>query len=162
MDFEDIKIPNYLKETYIKGSVLSRHKKYFKKHGKIKSQLTVNQAGYLIDGYVDWKVLHDEHYKGYIKTCMIPYEQDLSNNRKARASITERMVYDKYNGRCYLCGEKVTFNDFTIDHILPLAKGGINDIENMACCCKKCNHMKGCLTMKSFINRAMKIAHNYK
>jgi 5-methylcytosine-specific restriction endonuclease McrA len=32
----------------------------------------------------------------------------------------------------------------TIDHIVPIAKGGKNGLYNLQVCCNKCNHEKGC------------------
>lgn len=162
VNFEEIKIPKQLEAEYVRDSEMDRHKKYYDKHNKIKSQLIVNSNGELVDGYIDYLILKRKRYKGFIKTYMVHYEQDQSSNRKQNPETKKRYVYDKFKGRCYLCGDKVRYSDVTIDHILPLAKGGINDIDNLACCCRKCNMMKGSLTMKEFVGRAIKIAKNYK
>lgn len=31
---------------------------------------------------------------------------------------------------------------FTIDHIVPISKGGTYDYDNLQCCCFKCNQLK--------------------
>ena len=43
-------------------------------------------------------------------------------------------------GKRRRCGKRVSL---TIDHIIPKALGGPNDLENYQCMCSVCNHDKG-------------------
>lgn len=67
------------------------------------------------------------------------------------------------NPKCYYCGtmldttkrstdkgEKVTPKDLTIDHMVPMSRGGTGMIDNKVLCCLRCNHDKGCLTAEEF------------
>jgi 5-methylcytosine-specific restriction enzyme A len=45
-------------------------------------------------------------------------------------------------GTCYFCGKKVKFKDITMDHLLPLARGGRSTKDNIVPCCKPCNTKK--------------------
>lgn len=47
---------------------------------------------------------------------------------------------DKY--QCQSCGQTHQETGLTIDHIIPLAKGGSNDISNLQTLCQKCNQRK--------------------
>lgn len=49
-------------------------------------------------------------------------------------------VLDRDGHRCYYCGS--TYN-LTIDHIIPVAKGGTSTIENLRTLCGRCNMAKG-------------------
>lgn len=51
-------------------------------------------------------------------------------------------VYNKTEDHCAICGEFVPYTDFTVDHIIPLAKGGNNDLSNLQCACSVCNRIK--------------------
>lgn len=52
---------------------------------------------------------------------------------------------------CYLCGRQIeTENDFSIDHILPTHRGGIDAPSNWGCCCRSCNSKKGSLTYDEY------------
>lgn len=49
----------------------------------------------------------------------------------------------KYGNRCAICGKKIrSLDDLTVDHIVPLAKGGKHQIENCQLAHKKCNERK--------------------
>lgn len=47
---------------------------------------------------------------------------------------------DKY--RCQSCGKTNLETTLNIDHIIPLAKGGSNDISNLQTLCSHCNQKK--------------------
>lgn len=46
---------------------------------------------------------------------------------------------EKYNNLCLCCGEK---KKLTVDHVIPLSKGGTNDIDNIQPLCASCNSRK--------------------
>lgn len=86
-------------------------------------------------------------------------------------------VYNKYNGRCAYCGEKIEYKDMQVDHIKPVhrptiyheeykndpgyiaevkrlkselkAKENLNDLHPS---CAKCNNYKHSLTIEQFRN----------
>lgn len=56
-----------------------------------------------------------------------------------------KRIYDKYNGRCYICKKQIDFSEMTIDHIIPRSDRNTKKIShNLACCCFTCNYMKAC------------------
>lgn len=62
-----------------------------------------------------------------------------------RRNFTERErrdIYIRDKGTCGICGRFVPPDCFTIDHIIPISKGGTYDYDNLQCCCKKCNQLK--------------------
>ncbi|MGL1932998.1 MAG: HNH endonuclease [Desulfotalea sp.] len=46
------------------------------------------------------------------------------------------------SGKCYYCGKKVAYKDVTMDHILPIARGGQSSKDNLVPACKDCNNTK--------------------
>lgn len=46
------------------------------------------------------------------------------------------------SGKCYFCGKKTAFKNLTMDHLLPLARGGLSSKDNLVPCCKSCNNKK--------------------
>lgn len=50
----------------------------------------------------------------------------------------------KYNHKCLRCGAE---KPLTVDHVIPLSKGGLNTIENVQPLCMECNLWKGTKTI---------------
>lgn len=48
----------------------------------------------------------------------------------------------EYEYRCAYCGKPLEGDDETIDHAVPISRGGTNDIENLVPCCRSCNSKK--------------------
>ena len=53
----------------------------------------------------------------------------------------KQMIKDRDNNRCVFCGSR---DRLEVDHIIPAAIGGTNDVSNLQTLCKKCNRRKGC------------------
>jgi 5-methylcytosine-specific restriction endonuclease McrA len=45
-------------------------------------------------------------------------------------------------GVCTYCGRQVSPKELTMDHIVPIARGGKSTKGNLAPCCKTCNNNK--------------------
>lgn len=46
------------------------------------------------------------------------------------------------SGKCYFCGKKTSFKNLTMDHLVPLSRGGRSTKDNLVPCCKNCNNKK--------------------
>ena len=57
-------------------------------------------------------------------------------------SFTRQNVYERDHGKCMYCGEEVSRNKFTFDHVIPKSRGGKTTWNNIVCCCLKCNSKK--------------------
>ena len=49
------------------------------------------------------------------------------------------------------CGKALSVADATIDHIVPLSRGGYTEDENLTVCCEPCNVLKDAKYVKDFI-----------
>jgi 5-methylcytosine-specific restriction endonuclease McrA len=54
-----------------------------------------------------------------------------------------KMIYETTDGICYLCGKHVSFDEMTVDHVIPTSKGGGNNLGNLRPTHRKCNLIKG-------------------
>lgn len=62
--------------------------------------------------------------------------------RRCFTSKERSEIYIRDKGKCGICGKFIPLNEFTIDHIVPISKGGTYDYDNLQCCCFKCNQLK--------------------
>lgn len=46
------------------------------------------------------------------------------------------------NGICHYCRRKFPVAGLTMDHLIPLSRGGTSDKENLVPACKECNNQK--------------------
>lgn len=77
--------------------------------------------------------------------------------RKIYSPDVKKLIYIKSDGRCALCGRKILLEDATLDHIVPLAKGGIDSVENLQLCCYADNVFKGAIKPEDFMERITEI-----
>lgn len=74
--------------------------------------------------------------------------EDLTKKIIRRREWNRKVLLNKYNGICAHCGEQVNLihdhpKSATIDHVVPLSRGGLDVISNMQLLCYECNQMKG-------------------
>ena len=56
--------------------------------------------------------------------------------------VVRSYVFERDKYQCQSCGKTNEETELNIDHIIPLAKGGSNDISNLQTLCRSCNQKK--------------------
>ena len=73
--------------------------------------------------------------------------------RVRRGSIPKKMrveIYQRDSFTCQFCQKKFDANDLTIDHLVPLALGGLDEMINYVTCCRRCNTRKADMPLEEF------------
>ena len=52
-------------------------------------------------------------------------------------------VYERDDFTCQYCGLHANVDELQIDHIIPVSRGGTNDINSLVTSCAVCNKKKG-------------------
>lgn len=73
--------------------------------------------------------------------------------RKKYSQATRKLIYNKYDGRCQLCGRKILFSEMSLDHHIALSMGGVDDVSNLECTCLSCNQFKSNIAPELFEDR---------
>lgn len=80
-------------------------------------------------------------------------------NKKSKRLLKQKL-YDKQRGVCFYCERKMvklTWNNAhnerqaTLDHIVPLSKGGEDAEDNIVCACIRCNRDKADMMPMDFL-----------
>ena len=66
---------------------------------------------------------------------------------------TKRNIYEKYKGKDYWTGEPLSYNDCTLDHVVPQSKNGKNSWTNLAPTSGKINRLKGSMDAHEFTKK---------
>ena len=74
--------------------------------------------------------------------------QRKKENRIYFDTETRERILKKSKCKCARCGKELNMSNMTIDHIIPLSKGGTNKEYNLIAMCKKCNKEKGSSVFK--------------
>lgn len=83
--------------------------------------------------------MSDEYY-------FTPASESHKKIEKAKAKQLRESVWWKQlvgKGTCYHCENKFKAGDLTMDHLIPIARGGKSDKKNCVPSCKECNTKKG-------------------
>jgi 5-methylcytosine-specific restriction endonuclease McrA len=57
----------------------------------------------------------------------------------------------RYEYRCAYCGQRRTLAELTMDHMIPLSRGGLHHISNIVPACMHCNCEKGSKTYEEYV-----------
>ena len=111
-----------------------------------------------------WKKNNAERFRNRVRKY---YHMNRENflgymeNRRARkisagGKWTRKDIRDRYtaqNGRCLYCCKTVEINSFHTDHMIPLSKGGSNEVGNLAIACETCNVSKSTKSVMDYVLR---------
>lgn len=77
----------------------------------------------------------------------IPFSADPVHSKREREKARALRNTDWWRaqlqkGVCHYCGRQVGADNLTMDHAIPVARGGRSTKGNCVPCCKECNNLK--------------------
>lgn len=67
-------------------------------------------------------------------------------------------LLDSQQHRCALTGRKLEPEVAALDHVMPLGRGGVNDMTNVAIVHRDVNAAKGSMTREEFVEMCREVA----
>lgn len=74
---------------------------------------------------------------------MIEFREVKKDKRKNNNYKMRKRLYDRGIVNCYVCGEFMKFPETSLEHIIPLSKGGANREDNYSLSHIDCNNKRG-------------------
>jgi CRISPR/Cas system Type II protein with McrA/HNH and RuvC-like nuclease domain len=71
-------------------------------------------------------------------------------NPASKANKALRIAFKQHGGECFYCKGAIAADDFTIDHVEPLAKSAGEMLQNLVIAHKNCNQSKGQKPIEAF------------
>lgn len=84
----------------------------------------------------EWNKTHSDERK---LISLRSFHKRKSQKHGSFTSAEWCLLCEKYDYRCLCCGKK---KPLTVDHVIPLSKGGTNTIDNIQPLCQPCNSIK--------------------
>ncbi|PIA59903.1 hypothetical protein AQUCO_00400640v1 [Aquilegia coerulea] len=84
----------------------------------------------------------------------IPNLLQVVKRRRIRQSLSRKNIFFRDAFTCQYCSSR---ESLTIDHVLPVSKGGEWEWENLVTACAKCNSRKGVKTLEEANMKLMKV-----
>ncbi len=97
---------------------------------------------------IDWRCVPKELYSILQKK----ENHRVGNPVRHRTAPRQKVVlFNVQNGVCHYCGRVIPEDQWSIDHRIPICRGGANHLSNKVGCCQKCNSDKSNLTETEFL-----------
>lgn len=65
----------------------------------------------------------------------------LRQYNKHRQKILSELIVE-YGQKCFYCAKDLLIEEITLDHVIPMSRGGSHKKENLRISCKECNLKK--------------------
>jgi 5-methylcytosine-specific restriction endonuclease McrA len=115
-----------------------------------KGQVRAVDAEYRTYDFENWSdipVQADDHYISTpTRNILIPHVvQLLTFDRMPRQEVkfSRGNIYLRDQNRCQYCGKKFASSELSLDHVIPVSRGGKSSWDNVVCACLPCNVKKG-------------------
>lgn len=152
---------NRKKKEYIKhrAKILNRSKSWYVANKDKKREYDKIYKKNITE---DKRKLRIEYQRRYRKTDR-GRSITISHLHNRRAKIKNIVPHSEISNiirrskKCYWCGVPLKNKKVHIDHYVPLAKGGLNSIENLVVSCAKCNLTKNAKDPIAFANSIGKL-----
>jgi 5-methylcytosine-specific restriction endonuclease McrA len=87
--------------------------------------------------------IYRKKFKMFENFVVIGLKYNGKNVKRRTSGIAKEFVQNHENCICPYCETKLTMDNATSDHIIPISEGGNNCQVNLIVCCRDCNSERG-------------------
>lgn len=91
------------------------------------------------------------------------FKRRMKNNKGFTASTLLNSINDPTHIKCYLTGRNIdlTKDDYHLDHIIPVSKGGSCTLDNLGFTCPEANQSKFNLMLDEYLSLCKEVLENF-
>ena len=90
-------------------------------------------------------------YKNHKNLVIVGLKYGGRNVKRRTSGFAKEFISGNTNPKCVYCGSKLTDDNATADHIIPISLGGNNTQVNLMVCCHNCNSERGNLPFLTYL-----------
>ncbi len=83
-----------------------------------------------------------DHRTDFMEPASIEERSDKEIQTPYNSKEIKQILFFKQDARCAICGHSPGVKMMDVDHIVPVSRGGMDDIENLQLLCRPCNQQK--------------------
>lgn len=87
--------------------------------------------------------IYRRKFKNLNNFVVIALKYNGKNVKRRTSGFAKEFVTSHKNAKCIYCSTKLTLENATTDHIIPISNGGNNSQVNLIVCCESCNTERG-------------------
>lgn len=97
------------------------------------------------------RYLYDLEYRAYV--ILKRHKRDEATRLACDGTITPNVLYHLFSRTkvCGFCGCDMAYQDKSLDHLVPISRGGVHGVENVEVVCLPCNKAKHTATALEYI-----------
>lgn len=103
-----------------------------------------------------------KNYKLYKDIVIVGLKWNGRNVKRRTTGFAKDFLEETKNPRCIYCNKKLNETNATIDHIVPISKGGNNCQVNLVVVCIKCNNERGNMEFYKYLKLKNQTYKNQK
>jgi len=108
------------------------------------------------------KELHPRAVDKYYKRFNGRFMSSLKRFNTTQDNLAYKIIHQlNFNNKCPYCKTDLTTDNISFDHIIPISREGLMDIDNLEIVCSRCNRRKGMLTKNEF-NSLLNIVNKFE
>lgn len=115
-----------------------------------KWKLLIKLLVHLNKNYVGCEIARKK-FKNNSNFIVIGLKWNGKNVKRRTIGFAKDFISNNENARCIYCENKLTIDNATTDHIIPIANGGNNCQVNLMVCCQPCNSERGIIPFSKYI-----------
>lgn len=96
-------------------------------------------------------VIYRKKFKNLRNFVVVGLRYNGKNVNRRTTGYAKKFIKENDDATCIYCKVKLDEENATVDHIVPISKGGNNTQVNMLVCCKDCNHERGNDNFNNFL-----------